>query len=523
MTAPTRSLSSLLLTALLSSALALGAAAGEPAKDKEKDAKKAETATETSAVTKRTVTIAGKAIAYTATAGTLILKDDKGEPRASIFYVSYTKDGVKDRGERPVTFTFNGGPGSSSVWLHLGTFGPRRVAFADAAAPQPAPYGFVDNAHSILDSSDLVFIDPVGTGYSKPLGEAKLEDFTGVKEDVKATGDFIRLWTTRNNRWQSPKFLAGESYGTTRAAALVNHLQNSEGMTFNGVILVSSILNFQTARFDTGNDLPYITFLPTYAATAWYHGAVKKTGALEPFLAEARAFAAGEYAQALMKGSKLGAPEADAVAGKLAHYTGVSKEFVLQANLRVDIARFTKELLRAQRRSVGRLDSRYQGIDEDAAGERFDHDPSMTAIMGPYTAALYDYVRSELKVEDERKYEILSGTVNGKWKWGAEGFGGGGYINVAEDLRLAMSKNPHLKVLVANGYYDLATPFFATEYTFDHLGLEPDLRGNVTLTYYPAGHMMYVHAPSLAQLKLDVSGFIEKAVAKPAAKPAAAN
>jgi carboxypeptidase C (cathepsin A) len=506
-----------LLPLIAAFALAWNAAAGEPATDKDA-ARKAEPAAETTAVTKRTVSIGGKPLAYTATAGTLILKDDKGEQRASIFYVAYTrdggKDGVKDRGQRPVTFTFNGGPGSSSVWLHLGTFGPRRVAFADAQMPAPAPYGFVDNAWSILDVTDLVFIDPVGTGFSKPLGEAKLEDFTGVKEDVKAVGDFVRLWTTRNDRWQAPKFLAGESYGTTRAAALVNHLQNNEGMTFNGVILVSSILNFQTARFDTGNDLPYVTFLPTYAATAWYHGAVPKQGALEPYLAEVRAFAAGEYAQALMKGSKLGVAEADAVAAKVAHYTGLSKEFVLRANLRVDIFRFTKELLRAQRRTVGRLDSRYQGIDEDAAGERFDHDPSMTAIMGPYTAALYDYARAELKVTDERKYEILSGAVNRQWKWGAEGFGGGGYVNVAEDLRAAMSRNPHLKVLVANGYYDLATPFFATEYTFDHLGLEPALHGNVTLAYYPAGHMMYVHGPSLERLKADVAAFIQAAIAR---------
>jgi carboxypeptidase C (cathepsin A) len=504
--------------AALALALTLPLAAGEPAKGDSPKPKESAKQSETTAVTKRTVTIGGKPIAYTATAGTLILKDDKGEQRASVFYVAYTKDGTKagskEAGARPVTFTFNGGPGSSSVWLHLGTFGPRRVAFADAELPPPAPYGFVDNAHSILDATDLVFIDPVGTGFSRALGEAKDEDFWGVKEDVKAVGDFIRLWTTRNDRWQAPKFLAGESYGTTRAAALVNHLQSSEGMTFNGVILVSSILNFQTARFNVGNDLPYITFLPTYAATAWHHDAVAgKPASLEAFLAEARAFASGEYAQALMKGSKLGAAEADAVAVRLAHYTGLSKEFVLRANLRVSIQRFTKELLRSRRLTVGRLDSRYTGFDDDAAGETTDFDPSLAAITGPYTAAMYDYARTELKVADDRKYEVLSG-LGGKWKWGDQG-SGGGYVNVAEDLRAAMSRNPHLKVLVANGYYDLATPFFASEYTFDHLGLEAPLLGNVTMTYYPAGHMMYVHGPSLAALKTDVAAFIAKATAKP--------
>lgn len=493
-----------LLPLVLAAACTVPLAAGEPVK---------EAAVETTSVTKRTVTIGGERVAYTATAGTLFLKNDKGEPRASIFYMAYTRDGAKSAGARPVTFTFNGGPGSSSVWLHLGTFGPRRVAFADAELPAPAPYGFVDNASSLLDVTDLVFIDPVGTGYSRALGEAKNEDFWGVKEDVQAVGDFIRLWTTRNDRWQSPKFLAGESYGTTRAAALVNHLQNGEGMTFNGVILVSSILNFQTARFDTGNDLPYITFLPTYAATAWYHGAAAKTGPLEAFVAEARAFAAGEYAQALMKGSKLGAAEKDAVAARLAHYTGLSKEFVLRSNLRVSIQRFTKELLRAKRVTVGRLDSRYTGLDDDAAGETPDFDPSLAAITGPYTAAMYDYVRTELKVVEDRKYEILSG-LGGKWKWGDQG-SGGGYVNVAEDLRQAMSRNPHLKVLVANGYYDLATPFFASEYTFDHLGVEPALLGNVTMTYYPAGHMMYVHGPSLERLKVDVATFIARSTARP--------
>jgi carboxypeptidase C (cathepsin A) len=472
--------------------------------------KKAEPPKETTSVTKRTVTIGGQRVAYTATTGTIHLKDAKGQPRAEVFYIAYTRDGVADLKRRPVTYTFNGGPGSSSVWLHLGTFGPRIVRFADAEAPAPAPYGFQDNEHSLLDVTDLVFIDPVGTGYSRALGEAKDTDFHGVKEDVESVGEFIRLWTTRNGRWQSPKFLAGESYGTTRAAALVNHLQNTSGMSFNGALLVSSILNFQTARFDTGNDLPYVAFLPTYAATAWYHDALaNKPAALEPFLTEVREFARGEYAAALMQGNRLDAARRAAVAEKLARYTGLDAAFIQQANLRVDIGRFTKELLREWRRSVGRLDSRYQGLDADAAGERMDHDPSLTAIMGPYTAAMYDYLRTELGITEERKYQILSG-LGGKWNWGDQG-SGGGFVNVAEDLREAMSKNPHLKVHVANGYYDLATPFFATEYTFEHLGLEPHLEANITMSYYPAGHMMYVHGPSLAKLKVELARAIQAA------------
>lgn len=482
----------LLLAAVLAAAPAWGAAAG---------------IAERSSTSRGQVVIDGQRVAYTATAGTLLLKAEDGKPRAELFYIAYTREGVPDRSARPVTFTFNGGPGSSSVWLHLGTFGPRRVDFPDAVHPAPPPHGLVDNAHSLLDVTDLVFIDPVGTGFSRAVGDAKAQEFQGVTEDVRAVAEFIRRWTTENGRWNSPKYLAGESYGSTRAAALVDHLQDAEGMFFNGVMLVSSILNFGTARFDPGNDLPYITFLPTYAATAWYHGRVQPRPELEPFLAEVRHFAETEYAQALMLGARLPADREQAVASRLAAYTGLSVDFIRRANLRVSIGRFTKELLRDQRRSVGRLDSRYLGIDADAAGETYSHDPSYTAILGPYTAALNHYVRQELKFEDERKYEILSGEVNRRWNWGAAN--GGSFLNVGENLRRAMSKNPHLRVHVANGYYDLATPFFATEYTFDHLGLEPHLRGNVSMSYYEAGHMMYSHPESLAKLRRELVRFIQ--------------
>ncbi|MCG8436025.1 MAG: peptidase S10, partial [Gammaproteobacteria bacterium] len=395
-----------------------------------------------------------------------------------------------------------------SVWLHLGTFGPRIVQFEDGTQPAPAPYRFIDNPHSLLDITDLVFIDPVGTGYSRTLGETETSEFYGVEEDRRAVGEFIRLWTTRNQRWNSPKFLAGESYGTTRAAGLVNHLQN-QGMFFNGVILVSSILNFQTARFETGNDLPFITFLPTYAATAWYHNALEnRLDNLEAFLDEVREFAGGEYAAALMQGSQLDAGEKTRIAGRLAQYTGLSRDYIEQTNLRINIFRFTKELLRDRRRTVGRLDSRFLGIDTDAAGESFEHDPSYTAIYGPYTGALNAYVRGELNFEDDHNYEILSGNVFRNWNWDTGNRQG--YVNVAEDLRRVMSMNTHLQVFVANGYYDLATPFFATEYTMDHLGLEPKLRENIDMRYYPAGHMMYIHPPSLEKLKIDLQSFIRK-------------
>lgn len=466
------------------------------------------TAKERTVVTHHTAEINGRTIRYTATAGTQFLKDDKDKPIASLFYVAYTRDGVRHPEKRPIIYIFNGGPGSSSVWLHLGAFGPRKVVFDDAEQPAPAPYTITDNADSLLDVADLVFIDPVGTGYSRTLGDAKAKQFLGVKQDLKSVGEFIRLYATRHERWNSPKYLAGESYGTTRAAALVNYLQNNDGMYFNGVVLISSILNFQTADFGTGNDLPYITFLPTYAATAWYHKALKnRPDDLEAFLKDARHFAETEYASALMKGARLTDAERHKVAEDMATYTGLDAGFIEESNLRVNIFRFTKELLRDRRRTVGRLDSRYTGIDHDAAGETFEHDPSYTAILGPYTAALNTYMRDELGFDEDREYEILSGKVNQQWDWDT---GDEGYLNVADDLREAMSKNTHLKLYVGAGYYDLATPFFAAEYTMDHLGLEPELQPHVQIHYFKAGHMVYVHPDSLDKLSKSLRGFVEK-------------
>ncbi|MBM4067803.1 MAG: peptidase S10 [Planctomycetes bacterium] len=474
-----------------------------------KPAAKAEHLKEVQATTQHSIAIKGGKLDYTATAGNLLLKEEDGKVKASIFFIAYTRDGVKDMKKRPVTFTFNGGPGSSSVWLHLGAFGPKRVLMTDKGEALPPPYRLVDNDETLLDVTDLVFIDPPSTGFSRIAPGEKHKDFHGVNEDVKAVGEFIRLYTTRQRRWDSPKFLAGESYGTTRAAGLSGYLQDKLGMNLNGIMLVSAVLNFMTIRFDEGNDLPYILYLPTYTATAWHH---KKLGTelqdnFRKALDEAEKFAMTDYTLALMKGSKLTPSETKEIAGKVARLTGLSPDFVLRSNLRVPIFRFTKELLRGERRSVGRFDSRYKGIDRDAAGESPDYDPSYAAIQGTYTATLNQYLRNDLKFESDSPYEILTGRVQ---PWNFE-TATNRYLDVSGSLRAAMTKNPHLKVFVANGYYDLATPYFATEYTFNHLGLDRSLTGNITMENYAAGHMMYVHRASHERLKRDLAKFVREA------------
>jgi carboxypeptidase C (cathepsin A) len=480
-----------------------------PEKSKEEKEKKPE---EKMVQTKHTIRIGGQEIKYTATAGTILLKLEDGTPKASVFYIAYTKDEVSDTAKRPVTFSFNGGPGSASIWLHLGAFGPRRVEMGDAGALLPPPYKLMDNEYSLLDLSDLVFIDPVSTGYSRAVPGETPKQFHGIQEDIESVGDFIRLYATRNKRWTSPKFLAGESYGTTRAAGLSGYLQQRYGMYMNGIILISSILNFQTAEFDTGNDLPYILYLPTYTAIAWYHKKLPadlQSGGLQKAVDEARNFAAHEYADALMSGDNLPAARRTEIAQKLSRLTGLSAEYITRGNLRVEIQRFDKELLRDQRRTVGRLDGRFIGIDEDAAGARPDYDPSLAAIVGPYTATFHDYVRGDLKFESDLFYEYLTGRVR---PWSFEPYENR-YVNVAETLRSAMTQNPFLHVFVGKGYYDLATPFFAAEYTFDHLSLDDALRPHLSGGYYEAGHMMYVHMPSLAKLKQDLAQFMQASMA----------
>ena len=473
-------------------------------------------------ITQHTFTSGGKSIRYTVTAGTIVLKEEsekKGEQagqaegekaRATIFFIAYTRDDVDDKSRRPLTFSFNGGPGSSSVWLHLGLLGPRRVELEEAGALPAPPFRLVDNDYSLLDQTDLVFIDPVSTGYSRAVTGEKAGDFHSFKKDIESVGDFIRLYATRYTRWTSPKFLIGESYGTTRAAGLSGYLQERHGLYLNGIMLISSILNFQTASFDPGNDLPYVLFLPTYTATAWYHKklAPELQKNLPATLREAEAFALGDYAQALLLGAALPDETRAQVAEQLARYTGLAQDYVARCDLRVNIFRFVKELLRDERRTVGRLDSRFKGIDRDSAGEQSEFDPSYANIQGPYTAAFYDYVRDELKYESDLPYEILTERVS-PWSFAPHE---NQYVNVAETLRRAISTNPYLKVFVANGYYDLATPYYATRYTINHLGLDPSLSGNISLGFYEAGHMMYVHMPSLARLRDDLADFVKSAL-----------
>src|SRR6266403_2652153 len=453
-------------------------AAEKPA-EKPKDDKKPPVPEEKIVQTKHLLKIGGQEIKYTATAGTILMKLEDGTPKASIFYMAYTKDDVSDASQRPITFSFNGGPGSASVWLHLGLLGPRRVQMGDAGALLPPPYKLVDNDVSLLDISDLVFIDPVSTGYSRAV--------------------------------------PGESYGTTRAAGLSGYLQQRYGMYLNGIVLISSILNFETAEFDAGNDLPYILYLPTYTAIAWYHKKLPadlQSGDVQKAVEESRKFAVGEYTDALMTGDALPAARRAEIMQKVARLTGLSPDYIDRTNLRIEIQRFTKELLRSERRTIGRIDARFTGIDRDAAGERPEFDPSIAAIIGPYSGMLNDYVRNDLKFDSDLPYEVLTSRVR-PWNYAPYE---NRYVNVAETLRGAMTQNQFLHVFVAKGYYYLATPYFAAAYTFDHLGLDPTLRGHLSGAYYEAGHMMYVHPPSLAKLKSDIALFIKSSAAANPAK-----
>jgi carboxypeptidase C (cathepsin A) len=457
--------------------------------------------------TEHSITINGQTVKYTATAGTMLLKKEDGAPTASIFYIAYTKNDVPDVSRRPITFAFNGGPGSSSVWLHMGTLGPKRVVMDAEGNPLPPPYRFTDNEYSLLDLTDLVFIDPVSTGYSRAVPENTAKNFHGLNEDRNSVADFIRLYTTRNARWGSPKFLAGESYGTTRAAALSAYLQNSLGINLNGIMLLSSVLNFGTISPDPGNDLPYPLFLPTYTAAAWYHKKLPKdlqAAGLEKAIEESKRFAAGPYTLALFKGDSIAAEERATAVKNLARLTGLSPQFIEENDLRVRPGRFEKELLRDQRRTLGRYDSRLEGVDEDAAASSPEYDPSYASVQGAFTAAWNQYVRTELKFESDLPYEVLTGRVS---PWSYDNYQNR-YVDVADTLREAMSQNAALKVFVGAGYYDLATPFFSVEYTLNHMDLDPKLRDHISMGYYEAGHMMYTQLKSLQKARQDLAKFM---------------
>jgi carboxypeptidase C (cathepsin A) len=462
-------------------------------------------------VTHHEIHAGGKTLRYTATAGMMPLKNiDTGEVEAHIFYIAYTLDGQQPE-HRPLTFSFNGGPGSASVWLHLGAIGPKRVPMQPDGMMPPPPFRLIDNEYTWLDHTDLVFIDPVGTGYSRAVKRDQTKKFLGLRGDVESVGEFIRLYLGRYERWSSPLFLVGESYGTTRAAGLSGYLVE-HGVAFNGIMLISSILNFQTTDSTPGNDLPYILFLPTYASAAWYH---KKLSPdlqqdLDKLHSEVEHWAATGYAEALAKGDRLTPQERQDVIDHLARYTGLSKTYIDESNLRIDEPHFTKELLRDQRKTIGRLDSRFTGTSRSAVSERSEFDPSMSAIRPPYTAMFNQYVRTELGYKSDLEYYILGGGFRfDEWDWGVQR---GGFPDTAQSLKDAFDKNPFMKLFIGSGYYDLATPYFATQYTLNHMALDPAQHARVSLGYYGAGHMMYIQDSSLGELKKDVAAFMAGAL-----------
>ena len=485
--------------------------ASEPV-NAEQQARTTDTPGDDLVVTSHTLTTAaGDEIRYTATAGRVMLREQvhgddgvfKGlEPKAEMFVVAYTADGA-DPATRPVTFAFNGGPGSSSVWLHLGLLGPRRVLMGDAGALDPPPYGIGDNAESLLAHSDLVFIDPVTTGYSRVVAGGKPSEYHGFQRDLESVGELIRLWSSRNQRWLSPKYLAGESYGTVRASALAAYLQREFGLFCNGIMLISSVIDMTTIRFTDGNDLPTVMFLPTYAAIAHYHG-LHGDRALREVIDEAVELASGPYPRGLAAGSRLPAAERDLLIGQVAAVTGLSEGYVRRVNMRIEHLRFYRELLRDRGQVTGRLDGRFLGWEADDGSELPSHDPSYTAIHGPYAAAVNHYVRAELGYKSDLPFEILTGRVQ---PWSYAEFEGR-HVSVSSMLGEAMRHNRHLRVYVGCGYYDGATPFYAAEYAFAHLDIPGELRPNISFAYYEAGHMMYVHEPTRLRQSAALAAFV---------------
>lgn len=532
---------------LLSTLLAWGAETKPDTPVSTKNESKAGEEEPVLSITAHTINLGGKTLKYHATAGYLILKEEEGKPlvkkegapppppppkeesekkegdekkpkdglkpKAKIFFIAYTLDDVPDATARPITFAFNGGPGSSSVWLHMASIAPRRAALTDEGEAPPPPYRLVDNESTWLDATDLVFIDPVSTGYSRPMPKEDPKQFHGLKEDIASVGDFIRLYTSRNSRWLSPKIVLGESYGTTRAAGLSEYLQDRYGFYLNGIILVSSVLNFQTLEFTPQNNDPYIGFLPSYATTAWYHHRLApdlQAKSVAEVAAEARTFAGNDYALALIHSGGIAAEETNRIAAQLSRFTGLpEKEFVLR-RLRMKDSAFFTELLRSEGKIIGRFDARFTGLRYEPGENGADeYDPSSEAVGGPLTATFNDYIRRELKFENDIPYETVADVF--PWNFGDAA---GGYPNTAEPLRKAMTRNPYLKIWVTCSYYDLATPFYAAETVVAGMNLDPQIRGNLRFTYYDAGHMLYIHQPSRLKFKTDFTAFLHDATSQ---------
>jgi carboxypeptidase C (cathepsin A) len=464
-------------------------------------------------VTKHSFRAGARQLNYTVTTGFMPIKNERtGDIEAKLFYMAYTLDGTTDPARRPLLVSFNGGPGSASVWLHLGAIGPRRAKMLDDGLMPPPPYELEDNQETWLTETDIVFVDPVGTGYSRATKNEFGPKFWGVNGDIESIGEFVRLYLGRADRWASPLFLVGESYGTTRAAGLSNYLFE-HGIGLNGILLISTVMNFGSIRFAENNDLPIVLIFPSYASTAWYHKKLppeQQRRPLRDVLKDAEKFAANEYLPALLRIDKLTPQEKQNLLDKFSMYTGLSKDFIDRSNFRIDLNEFLKELLRDQRRTVGRLDSRFTGIDRDAAGTGTEFDPSMTAIRPPYTATFNDYVRRELNYRSDTEYWILGGGITGNWNWNVDN----GYADTSQALSSAMRKNPYMKVLVAQGFYDMATPYFAAEYSVSAMNLDPQIRKNLSFEYYEAGHMMYIEKNSLKKLHDDAAAFIQNSLKK---------
>jgi len=470
-------------------------------------------------VTEHSRVINGRTLDYTVTCGTIVLRDydntENGKDgkvggdkaRAALFFTAYTLKDAKKPEERPVTFSFNGGPGSSSVWLHLGILGPQRVATDTMGNAPPPPYALVDNEHTLLGESDLVFIDPVGTGYSRVAEGEKVAEFHEYQRDLDAVGDFIRLYLTRYGRWGSPKYLIGESYGTTRAAGLSLHLQEKHDIFLNGVMLVSLAMDMQTLSFDNGNELPYPLFLPTYAATAWYHKCLSPALQGKPLtevIAAAETFANTAYSAALIQGSRLAETDRARVVAQVARFTGLSTDYVLRCDLRPTDFRFFKELLRHRGQTIGRLDTRFLGLDRDDAGEHPEADPAIANVIGAFATGINRLLKDTFKFDADAPY-VVHAPIWDKWSW--KDFANK-YVNVGDSLRRAIQANPHMRVYVASGYYDLGTPHAAGDYSICHLGLRENLQKNVRVSYFEAGHMMYIHEPSRARMAEELRAFV---------------